>query len=580
MGSQIITQRPPTKDPITSALPGMNLLINPSGASLLVCLTLMGALALFNGKTGRKPKLAAASWSGTVESRNARKKAIQQLNEKRRNAVSFYINRPDIEELDEPIQLQGKPIERFKITRDHATLWLPDMQRGTAVIGAPGSGKTFSMIDPALRSVIDQGVPLALYDFKYPTQSARLAGYARANGYDVKIFAPGFPESEVCNLLEFMRDENDAEMARQIAQVLNKNFTQGDGKGGDQFFQMSGDQLITATLQLAKSTEFPDLLMCQKILALPDLVNRLKDDELSQMNEWVRLSFDQLFSMAGSEKTISGVVSTAMIMFSNFASPSLIPCFTGKSTIPLELTGKQLLIFGMDVDRREVIAPLLATVIHMIMSKNLKPARKDPIVLSLDEFPTIKLPAIVRWLNECREYGFCGVLGFQNFTQLEQAYGKETSRAILSGCNTKFIFNPGEQESAEYFSKYIGEEEINYKSKSKSSGRGGGSTSVADQDRTRKLFAPEQFLRLPAGTAVIINPAYANKTEASIPFKRSIKVAKQDIEVMGRSGEVWDKVLAKLIKANTKKAAEAEDLAARIKVMEALFPGSQEEDEE
>ena len=46
------------------------------------------------------------------------------------------------------------------------------------------------------------------------------------------MLAPGFPESEVCNPIDFLRSESDAEMARQIATVLNKNFrlmTQWEG---------------------------------------------------------------------------------------------------------------------------------------------------------------------------------------------------------------------------------------------------------------------------------------------------------------------------------------------------------------
>jgi type IV secretory pathway TraG/TraD family ATPase VirD4 len=70
-------------------------------------------------------------------------------------------------------------------------------------MGGPGSGKTFSVIDQALLSAIDQGFPVLLYDFKYPTQSKRIAGYAKSKGYKVNIFAPGYRESEICNPIDF-----------------------------------------------------------------------------------------------------------------------------------------------------------------------------------------------------------------------------------------------------------------------------------------------------------------------------------------------------------------------------------------
>jgi type IV secretory pathway TraG/TraD family ATPase VirD4 len=103
--------------------------------------------------------------------------------------------------------------------------------------------------------------------------------------------------------------------------------------------------------------------------------------------------------------------------------------------------------------------------------------------------------------------------------QLEKAYEKENSPAILSGCNTKFIFNPGEYESAKYFSDYLGDEEVHYRQKSRSSSKGGGSSSTSDQDKTKKLFSPEEMLKLPAGHCIFINPAYANQHEASILMK-------------------------------------------------------------
>ncbi len=153
-------------------------------------------------------------------------------------------------------------MKRYDINPQSHTVFIPDGQRGTAVCGAPGSGKTFSVIDPMIRSVIDQGFPICLYDFKFPGGQAEIhAAYARNKGYDVRIFAPGFEGSESCNLLDFLKSADDSETAGQIAKVLNSNFSLNGGKGGeDPFFQLSGDQLIKAVLQLAKLSEYPHIL--------------------------------------------------------------------------------------------------------------------------------------------------------------------------------------------------------------------------------------------------------------------------------------------------------------------------------
>jgi type IV secretory pathway TraG/TraD family ATPase VirD4 len=107
----------------------------------------------------------------------------------------------------------------------------------------------------------------------------------------------------------------------------------------------------------------------------------------------------------------------------------------GQTTLPLDLDGKQLIVFGLDRNNRDIVAPLLAAILHMIVSRNVSRTtpRKDPLVTVLDELPTLYLPALVNWLNENREDGFCGILGYQNLAQLEQFYGKELARAIFGG---------------------------------------------------------------------------------------------------------------------------------------------------
>ncbi|MEM1310631.1 MAG: type IV secretion system DNA-binding domain-containing protein [Cyanobacteria bacterium P01_D01_bin.71] len=118
--------------------------------------------------------------------------------------------------------------------------------------------------------------------------------------------------------------------------------------------------------------------------------------------------------------------------------------FCGRTSIPLELSGKLLLIFGMDRERRDVVGPLVATVLHTIITRNVAKRRQDPLIVAIDELPTLYLPTLVQWLNENREDGLSVILGFQNLVQLEKTYGRELARAILGACATKAIFkSPG-----------------------------------------------------------------------------------------------------------------------------------------
>ncbi len=455
------------------------MLKSSNGLMLTGGIAAFAALSVLSNNNKKKAKLATSYFGGHKEKCRARKTALKQIRARKRNAVALYLAKPQSGLLD----------------RDEQTLYLPDAQRGIAVCGGPGSGKTYSVINPCLRSAIDQGFPMILYDFKYPSQfgeldgssqTEQIVGYAEKAGYQINFFAPGFKESDVCNPLDFLRSPSDAETARQLGTVMNRNFRMLAQDKEDPFFGPAGDQLCEAVFMLAKSSPFPDVMMCQAILSMDKLVERL---QAAHLDYFIKASFGQLISVGKSEKTVSSIVGTANIIFTRFMKPSVLAAFCGKTTLPLDLKGKQLLVFGMDRERRDVVGPLLATVLHMIVNRNVARGRKEPLILSLDEIPTIYLPSIINWLNENRSDGLVSILGFQNIVQLEEVYGKKF-KSVLGGCATKAIFNPQEPDSAEMFSKYLGEEEVHFSQKSHGSSGGKGSTNVSEQDRTRKLFEP------------------------------------------------------------------------------------------
>ncbi|MHC5763679.1 type IV secretory system conjugative DNA transfer family protein, partial [Nostoc sp.] len=440
-------------------------LLSPAGLGVLVCGAVIVIAKIIDSRGG-VAKLATARWGGTREKTAARQLACKQIQQRLHNRVSLYVGTP--KNITSEV-ING--VRRTCIPEDSTTLYFPEAQRGILVCGGPGSGKSFSMINPLIRSVIDQGLPLALYDFKYASQESAdspskgqapiLAGYAIERGYQVTVLAPGFAESAVANPIDFLRSNEDSEMARQLAITLNRNFQLGDKDSGNSFFTNAGDQLVQAVFMLAKGTEYPDIMMCQAILGLPKLVKRIEQAE--NLNFMVREAFAQFVSVAGSPETAASIVGTASGLFSRFMVPSALAAFCGKTNIPLDLKGRQMVVFGMNKEKRDVIAPLLVSILHLLVSRNVANKRTCPLVLGIDELPTLYLPALVDWLNQNREDGLISILGLQNLSMLIESYGENTTNAIFGGCATKAFFNPQDDVAAERFSKFLGEEEIKYK---------------------------------------------------------------------------------------------------------------------
>ncbi|MEM7580857.1 MAG: type IV secretion system DNA-binding domain-containing protein [Cyanobacteria bacterium P01_A01_bin.80] len=568
-----------------------DLMKSESGLILMGCFL---AIAVFNflSKSNHKGKVATSYWGGKSEKNKAKRKATFQIAKPVRNSVALYVGAPGFirSNLEKQwrdaglIKTKSKFFQQLhRFSSSDITLYLPDAQRGIAAIGAAGSGKTFSVIDPLIRSAFDQGFPMCLYDFKYPAQTKRAIAYAMKRGYQVRVFAPGFPESETCNPLDLLKDSEDAIAAGQLTHVISRNFDRSNNNS-DKFFEEAGDSLVEGILLVTKAVKaltgddkYCDLMMAQAILSLPNLAARMEAASKDKLKVWTSRPLSQLISVKDSEKTAVSIIGTAQRMFQRFLKRDFVGAFCGKTTLPLDLDGKQLIVFGLDRNNRDIVGPLLAAILHMIVTRNVSRTvpRSDPLIVALDELPTLYLPALVNWLNENREDGFVGILGYQNIAQLEKVYGKELTRAIFGGTATKFIFNPQDTESAKLFSDYLGEMEIQFNSKSRSTGKGGGSRSTNEHHQKRHLLEPAQFAKMGTGKAVIINPAYQRGTEAYVPLLQKIKVPLSDIQQMNWSEDKWDLVRERLIQNNSVKVSDSErsnQFLERVQLAEKLFP--------
>ena len=171
----------------------------------------------------------------------------------------------------------------------------------------------------------------------------------------------------------------------------------------------------------------------------------------------------------------------------------------------------------MDIEKRDAVSPLIAAILHLIITRNFAQRRKEPLILALDELPTLYLPDLPKWINEFRSNGFVALLGYQNFAQLQHIYGRDLSRALFAACGTKVFFNPKDRETAHEFSGYLrGERSATVHPLSQSGALWGG-RAVQSRCSGVPLMTADQILKLKQGECVFINPAYQGRGEASVP---------------------------------------------------------------
>jgi len=449
------------------------------------------------------------------------------------------------------------------------TVYLKDMQRSALVLGIPGCGKTFSVIDRAIESTFVQGIPVIIYD-KKGDQMRVHAPLAARYGYQVWVFAPGEPYSGVFNPIDQLKNERDSVMAGQIGQVINRNAREPGVGRGDEFFQKAGDQVAKALIQLAKSfgSDYADFATVYSILRLPNLVKRVDYAvQNKQIDEWVLTSFNQLLSAKDAEKTVSGILTTASALFSSFIQADLLRAFIGRSDIPTYIEGRQCIICKLDDERRSVVGPLVAATLTMLINGNLAVPRKDPILISLDELASLRLDFLATSINEHRSNGGCYLLGIQALEQLYEAYGDKMGASIAAACSTHILFNPGTEKTAEVYSKRYGEKEVLVRNRSISHSTGqhsNRSTSWSESLQRVPLFTVDEILKFPEGKCVITSPGYRSRGEGSIPYPIKIHVPAQDQVREKECYELWETQVRPALEKRVSLPSEAALTAALL----------------
>jgi type IV conjugative transfer system coupling protein TraD len=150
----------------------------------------------------------------------------------------------------------------------------------------------------------------------------------------------------------------------------------------------------------------------------------------------------------------------------------------------------------------ETIKPLITSWLDIATSSilSLEPNQDRRIWLVIDELPTLnKIPSIQTTPAESRKYGGCFIIGFQNYPQLLDIYGKNGTDALCGSCSTAVIFRCNEPSFAEWASKQLGRAEIIETSESISYGvneiRDG--VNLGKQRKERAIVLPTELQNLP-----------------------------------------------------------------------------------
>lgn len=387
--------------------------------------------------------------------------------------------------------------------------------RGTWVVGTPGSGKTFSIIEPFIRQHSAKGFAIVAYDYKFPTLAQKLYYHYRINKK-----AGLTPKGCAFNIINFVNVEYSrrvnpiqlkyisnlaaaSETAETLLESLQKGKKEGGG-GSDQFFQTSAVNFLAACIYFFCNYEKrpydengqemnydktidPETGMIKPTGVVRDAIGNVKEPAywlgkysdmphiLSFLNESYETIFEVLMTdtevapLLGPFRTafdnkameqLEGMIGTLRVFTSRLATKESYWIFSKEGDdFDLKVSDPNhpsYLLIANDPEMESIIGALNALILNRLVTRvNTGQGKNVPVSIIVDELPTLYFHKIDRLIGTARSNKVSVTLGFQELPQLEADYGKTGMQKIITTVGNVVSGSARAKETLEWLSNDI-----------------------------------------------------------------------------------------------------------------------------
>ena len=387
--------------------------------------------------------------------------------------------------------------------------------RGTWVVGTPGSGKTFSIIEPFIRQHSAKGFAIVAYDYKFPTLAQKLYYHYRINKK-----AGLTPKGCAFNIINFVNVEYSrrvnpiqlkyisnlaaaSETAETLLESLQKGKKEGGG-GSDLFFQTSAVNFLAACIYFFCNYEKrpydengqemnydktidPETGMIKPTGVVRDAMGNVKEPAywlgkysdmphiLSFLNESYETIFEVLMTdtevapLLGPFRTafdnkameqLEGMIGTLRVFTSRLATKESYWIFSKEGDdFDLKVSDPKntsYLLIANDPEMESIIGALNALILNRLVTRvNTGQGKNVPVSIIVDELPTLYFHKIDRLIGTARSNKVSVTLGFQELPQLEADYGKTGMQKIITTVGNVVSGSARAKETLEWLSNDI-----------------------------------------------------------------------------------------------------------------------------
>lgn len=338
--------------------------------------------------------------------------------------------------------------------------------RGTILIGTPGSGKSFGVVNPFIRQMIDKGYTMCLYDFKFP-DLGQIAYYhyllAKQHGKskDYQFNVINLDQVEKSRRINPLRADYIATLAdaSETAEAIVESLQKSDSNGGsEKFFTQSAVNFLASCIYFVSRHEGGKYSTFAHLLAF---LNRTYEEIFTCLNTYPVLeSLLSPFASALQKKAydqLEGQIGTLKIFISRLNTEETAWVFSGDD-FNLKISDPKhpsILILANSPATQNINSTCYSVVVNRL-TRLINTKGNLPTAIIADEAPTLFIHKVENLISTARSNKVAVLLGLQELPQLKQLQGKDTATTMTAVIGNVISGSVRNKETLEWLERLFG----------------------------------------------------------------------------------------------------------------------------
>lgn len=331
---------------------------------------------------------------------------------------------------------------RYKLKSQTRDSWINfvNARRSILIMGSPGSGKSYFIIENFIRQITEKGMALFVFDHKFPelTTLTYNCFLKHRNKYPkgTEYYSINFTNPELshqCNPIHpatLFSLTHAIESSKSLLLSMNRSWSNRQGD----FFIESPINLLAAVIWFLR--KYQDGIYCTLPHAI-ELLHVELEKLFTVLNTETEIStlinpFIQLYK-DGDMETLSNQVVSVKIPLGRISSPEFYYVLSGDDfSLDINNPAKpKIFCLGNDPKSQEALAPIMSLYVDRL-NKIINQPGCYPCAQVCDEFAFIRATSVLETISSGRSNNIITVIALQDYSQLKLKYSKEEAEVIFN----------------------------------------------------------------------------------------------------------------------------------------------------